>query len=140
MQSVKSEKLTTKLDFPEVNIFKHPELSQKTLSAYTKITDDVIELAAEIGKAEFIRNNHVDPPIVTILAVGGYGRAEMAPFSDIDLLFLLTDKDPSSDKQLIEAILYVLWDMKLKIGYAVRTISECIYHGKKRFHHQDSTS
>ena len=80
-------------------IFKHPELSQKTLSAYTKITDDVIELATEIGKAEFIRNNHVDPPIVTILAVGGYGRAEMAPFSDIDLLFLLTDKDPSSDKQ-----------------------------------------
>ena len=114
-------------------IFKHPELSQKTLSAYTKITDDVIELAAEIGKAEFIRNNHVDPPIVTILAVGGYGRAEMAPFSDIDLLFLLTDKDPSLDKQLIEAILYVLWDMKLKIGYAVRTISECIYHGKKDF-------
>ena len=114
-------------------IFKHPELSQKTLSAYTKITDDVIELATEIGKAEFIRNNHVDPPIVTILAVGGYGRAEMAPFSDIDLLFLLTDKDPSSDKQLIEAILYVLWDMKLKIGYAVRTISECIYLGKKDF-------
>ena len=114
-------------------IFKHPELSQKTLSAYTKITDDVIELATEIGKAEFIKNNHVDPPIVTILAVGGYGRAEMAPFSDIDLLFLLTDKDPSSDKQLIEAILYVLWDMKLKIGYAVRTISECIYLGKKDF-------
>ncbi len=114
-------------------IFKHPELSQKTLSAYTKITDDVIELATEIGKAEFIRNNHVDPPIVTILAVGGYGRAEMAPFSDIDLLFLLTDKDPSSDKQLIEAILYVLWDMKLKIGYAVRTISECVYLGKKDF-------
>ena len=101
------------------------------MSAYTKITDDVIELATEIGKAEFIRNNHVDPPIVTILAVGGYGRAEMAPFSDIDLLFLLTDKDPSSDKQLIEAILYVLWDMKLKIGYAVRTISECVYLGKK---------
>ena len=65
--------------------------------------------------------------------MGGYGRAEMAPFSDIDLLFLLTDKDPSSDKQLIEAILYVLWDMKLKIGYAVRTISECIYLGKKDF-------
>ena len=114
-------------------ILRHPELSQKTLSAYTKITDDVIDLATEIGKAEFIRNNHVDPPIVTILAVGGYGRAEMAPFSDIDLLFLLTDKDPYSDKQLIEAILYVLWDMKLKIGYAVRTISECIYLGKKDF-------
>ena len=63
---------------------------------------------------------------LTIIAVGGYGRGMLAPGSDIDLLFLMeNEKDPASAK-LIETILYVLWDLKQKVGHATRTIDECM--------------
>jgi [protein-PII] uridylyltransferase len=62
----------------------------------------------------------------TILAVGGYGRGMLAPGSDIDLLFLIDDEKDAAGAKLIESILYVLWDLKQKVGHATRTIDECI--------------
>ena len=59
-------------------------------------------------------------------AVGGYGRGEMAPFSDVDLLFLLPYKETPRIEQIIEYTLYVLWDLGLKVGHATRSINECI--------------
>ena len=63
---------------------------------------------------------------VTILAVGGYGRGMLAPGSDIDLLFLLSDPADAGAKKIIETILYVLWDLKQKVGHATRSIDECL--------------
>ena len=63
---------------------------------------------------------------LTILAVGGYGRGMLAPGSDIDLLFLLDDEKDAASAKLIETILYVLWDLKQKVGHATRTIDECL--------------
>ena len=65
-------------------------------------------------------------PPPTIVAVGGYGRGMLAPFSDVDLLFLLPDKAPPGVEKVVEALLYVLWDLKLKVGHATRTIDECL--------------
>ena len=62
----------------------------------------------------------------TIVAVGGYGRGMLAPFSDIDLLFLMPDKPPPGVEKVVEALLYVLWDLKLKVGHATRTVDECL--------------
>jgi [protein-PII] uridylyltransferase len=62
----------------------------------------------------------------TIVAVGGYGRGMLAPFSDIDLLFLLPDKPSPGVERTIEALLYVLWDLKQKVGHATRTVDECL--------------
>ena len=62
----------------------------------------------------------------TIVAVGGYGRGMLAPFSDIDVLFLLPDKPPPGVEKVVEALLYVLWDLKLKVGHATRTVDECL--------------
>ena len=59
-----------------------------------------------------------------IIAVGGCGRREMAPFSDVDLLFLKPDNAPGVSNDVIERTLYMLWDMKLKVGHATRTVSE----------------
>lgn len=59
-------------------------------------------------------------------AVGGYGRGELAPFSDIDLLFLLPYKQTPVCEQTTEYILYVLWDLGLKVGHSVRSVDECI--------------
>ncbi|WP_375461012.1 [protein-PII] uridylyltransferase [uncultured Enterovirga sp.] len=63
---------------------------------------------------------------LTIVATGGYGRGTMAPGSDVDLLFLLPKARCPKSEAAVEAILYVFWDLKLKIGHATRTIDECV--------------
>jgi [protein-PII] uridylyltransferase len=63
---------------------------------------------------------------ISLLAVGGYGRGELSPFSDIDLLFLLPYKSTPYSEQLVEYMLYILWDMGLKVGHATRNIDECL--------------
>jgi [protein-PII] uridylyltransferase len=61
-----------------------------------------------------------------VTAVGGYGRATLAPGSDIDLLFLLPGKQTAWSQKVVEFILYILWDMGQKVGHATRTVDECI--------------
>jgi len=61
-----------------------------------------------------------------VVAVGGYGRAEMAPFSDVDLLFLLPYKQTPWGEQVVEYLLYLLWDLGLKVGHATRSIDDCV--------------
>ncbi len=68
---------------------------------------------------------------IAVLAVGGYGRAEMAPHSDIDLLFLVPWKVTGWVEQVIESTLYIFWDMKLKVGHASRTVNECLRLGRE---------
>ena len=63
---------------------------------------------------------------VSIIAVGGYGRGTLAPGSDIDLLFLLSAKSTPRSERVIEAILYVLWDLRQKVGHATRSMDECL--------------
>jgi len=63
---------------------------------------------------------------ITLVATGGYGRGEMNPYSDIDLMFLYSGRDSRRVEDVANKILYFLWDMKLDVGYSVRTISDCI--------------
>lgn len=63
---------------------------------------------------------------ISIIATGGYGREELCPYSDIDLLFLTSSKARDHIHKDIEAFLYKIWDSGIKIGHAVRTIKECI--------------
>ena len=63
---------------------------------------------------------------LTIAAVGGYGRGELCPQSDIDLLFLLPYKQTPRGEQIVEFILYALWDLGLKVGHATRSVPECL--------------
>ncbi len=67
---------------------------------------------------------------LAIVAVGGYGRGEMAPYSDIDLLFLLPYKRTPHTEQVVEYLLYLLWDLGLKIGQATRSVEECLRQAK----------
>ena len=57
---------------------------------------------------------------LTIMAVGGYGRGEMAPHSDVDIAFLTPMKQTAWCEQVIEAMLYFLWDLGLKVGQGHR--------------------
>ncbi|MGH6706080.1 MAG: [protein-PII] uridylyltransferase, partial [Sphingomicrobium sp.] len=63
---------------------------------------------------------------IAIVGLGGTGRGEMAPHSDLDLMFLCPKRDVPWCEQVVEAMLYLLWDLKLKIGHSVRTVREMI--------------
>ena len=65
-------------------------------------------------------------PSVCLLAVGGYGRAELAPYSDIDLLLVHSTSNRSDLTPLIERTLYPLWDLGLEVSCSSRTIEECM--------------
>src|SRR5690606_6167767 len=63
---------------------------------------------------------------MTVVAVGGYGRGTLAPGSDIDLLFVLPYRQTPWGEQIAEYILYMLWDLGLKVGHATRNLDECM--------------
>lgn len=63
---------------------------------------------------------------VSLVALGGYGRNELCPYSDIDLLFIYNPDKSEIVKSAAENLLYFLWDLNLQIGHSVRTVEECI--------------
>jgi [protein-PII] uridylyltransferase len=96
----------------------------ETLSNHSALIDayimDSFE-ASRIGpKMDFIANPYA------IVALGGYGRAEQCVHSDVDLLFLFQKKVPSAAEELIREIVYPLWDLKMEVGYATRSIDESL--------------
>ena len=70
---------------------------------------------------------------LAVIAVGGYGRGEMAPFSDLDIMFLLGRIRSKRIEIIIEFILYILWDLGIKVGHSVRSYQEAIHHSQKDF-------
>ena len=88
-------------------------------------TDDLLRVVLEMS-ARWLSPAEPGQKLPTIVAVGGYGRGMLAPFSDIDLLFLLPDKPPPGVERVVESLLYVLWDLKQKVGHATRTVDECL--------------
>ena len=63
---------------------------------------------------------------LSLAAVGGFGRGELAPFSDVDLMFLLPYRQTPRGEQVIEFMLYTLWDLGLKVGHATRSVDDAI--------------
>lgn len=73
---------------------------------------------------------------VALVALGGYGRQELFPYSDIDLMILHRLDDRDMVKQVAEAILYPLWDSGLEVGHGVRTVQESVEHADLDFFFQ----
>jgi len=71
-------------------------------------------------------NNRSTGERLTIIAVGGYGRGEMAPHSDVDIAFVTPSKQTPWCEQVIEAILYFLWDLGLKVGHSSRSVDDTV--------------
>ncbi len=91
------------------------------------LADTIIGALADVAVGTvFPTHNPTTSEKLAIIAVGGYGRAELAPFSDIDLLFLLPYKRSPVIEQIVECLLYVLWDTGWKVGYATRSLTETL--------------
>jgi [protein-PII] uridylyltransferase len=102
--------------------------------AYTYLTDQLV-LATLRFSVDVLhpKPNPTESEKLSVIAVGGYGRGEMAPFSDVDLLFLIPYKATGWIESVVESMLYMLWDMKLKVGHSTRTIKDCIRLGAEDF-------
>ncbi len=91
------------------------------------LQDEIIRIIYDFAVTHVYRaQNASDAEQIAVTAVGGYGRGTLAPGSDIDLLFVLPYKQTAWGEQVIEYVLYMLWDMGFKVGHATRNIDECI--------------
>ncbi|MEO0401958.1 MAG: [protein-PII] uridylyltransferase [Pseudomonadota bacterium] len=111
-----------------------PFLSRPTTRAYSYLTDCLVEAALRTARDLLHPNpTPTEGERLALVAVGGYGRGEMAPYSDVDLLFLTPYKITPWAESVIEATLYILWDLKLKVGHASRTVRDCVRLGGEDF-------
>ncbi|WP_323786262.1 [protein-PII] uridylyltransferase [Thalassovita sp.] len=111
-----------------------PFAARPTTRAYTWLTDCIVIVAMDVATRLMHpspQNNRDDR--LSLVAVGGYGRGEMAPYSDVDLLFLTPARITEWAEKVIESMLYILWDLRLKVGHASRTVRDCLKLGKEDF-------
>jgi len=87
-----------------------------------------------VRKAFQKAQSQVSAPSVCLMAVGGYGRAELAPYSDVDLLLLYSSSQKEELPPLIEKILYPLWDLGLDVSCSSRSINECLKMSQSDLH------
>jgi [protein-PII] uridylyltransferase len=71
------------------------------------------------------------PQEISLIAVGGYGRGELFPYSDVDLLILLPDSHASTYNNILEPLIGMFWDIGLAVGHSVRTLQECVEEARK---------
>ncbi|KUJ73730.1 bifunctional uridylyltransferase/uridylyl-removing protein [Ruegeria marisrubri] len=113
---------------------RQPFAARPLTRAYTYLTDGLVRTALHVaGEVLHPLPNPTQGERIAILAVGGYGRGEMAPFSDVDLLFLTPYKITAWAESVIESMLYMLWDLRLKVGHSSRTIKDCLRLGAEDF-------
>ena len=93
--------------------------------------DQIIRIAHDVAAEEYPSANPTSADRLAITAVGGYGRGELAPYSDIDLLFLFPYKQTPRGEQVVEYILYLLWDLGVKVGHATRSTDDCVRLAKQ---------
>ena len=106
----------------------------ETARLLSGVTDEVVTALYDFTTVHVFRaRNPTEGERLALIAVGGYGRGALAPFSDIDLLFLRPYKPTAHTESVIEFMLYALWDLGFKVGHASRTVEECIKLSRQDF-------
>ncbi|SHF15004.1 UTP--GlnB (protein PII) uridylyltransferase, GlnD [Litoreibacter ascidiaceicola] len=113
---------------------QNPMAARRQCRSYSHLTDGLVRATFYVA-TKYLHpiSNPTESERLAVLAVGGYGRGEMAPFSDVDLLFLTPYKVTPWAESVIESMLYILWDLKLKVGHASRTVKDCLRLGREDF-------
>ncbi|MEP0392816.1 MAG: [protein-PII] uridylyltransferase [Erythrobacter sp.] len=109
-----------------------PSAGHEITLGYAFLTDQLIRVIYDYVVVHvFPVANRTTAERLAVLAVGGYGRAEMAPHSDVDIAFITPMKRSPWCEQVIEAMLYLFWDMGLKVGHSSRTIGDTMRMAKE---------
>jgi len=85
--------------------------------------DAIIRALSDFARNDVFKSGELP---LAIVAVGGYGRGTLAPGSDIDLLFLTPSIEERRVGEVVEFLLYALWDARQKVGHATRTVADCV--------------
>jgi len=111
---------------------ENPSAGHECVAAQALLIDQMLRLVHDhVIEHVYPAGNRSSAERIAILAVGGYGRAEMAPHSDVDIAFITPMKRAAWCEQVIEAMLYFLWDLGLKVGQSSRTVDETIRMAKE---------
>ncbi len=106
----------------------------ETVHALSFLVDQIIRTLYDFITAHvFPIANPTAGEVMALIAVGGYGRGELAPYSDVDLLFLTAYKRTPHTEQVVEYLLYTLWDLGLKVGQSTRSVEETIRQAETDF-------
>ncbi|MDB5706840.1 MAG: bifunctional uridylyltransferase/uridylyl-removing protein [Sphingomonas bacterium] len=112
-------------------LIEHPSRGLEAAAAQAFLTDQILRLLYDFTVTRLYRSsNPTAAERITLIAVGGYGRGEMAPYSDIDIGFLTPWKQTGWAEQVIETMLYALWDLGLKVGHSSRSLDEMVRQAK----------
>ena len=106
---------------------KEPEF----LRQHARALDDYFRQAFEMSMVGPLMDIGKNP--YAVIALGGYGREEQCIHSDVDLLFLFRKEVPAKAEKLIQEMVYPLWDIGLEVGYATRSLKECLALASKDF-------
>jgi [protein-PII] uridylyltransferase len=96
---------------------------------WTGVIDHLVRSLYEAARDSYARRFTVLDQRVALIAQGGYGRAELNPCSDIDLLFIYPQRADAFVETVNEKVLYSLWDTGLTVGHAVRSVRDCVKLG-----------
>jgi len=110
---------------------ERPSAGSEISAAYAFLTDQILRLVFDFTVQRLYRNsNPTAAERLVLVAVGGYGRGEMALHSDVDIAFLTPWKQTAWTEQVIESILYSLWDLGWKVGHSSRSLDEMVRMAK----------
>ena len=113
------------------NFKKNKDGIRYTISR-ARLVDQLIMTLYEIALNNLYNTkNKSNDDLMVLVALGGYGRLELAPSSDVDLLIVISKNINERLKKIIEFLLYMLWDMGFKVGHAVRNIESSIMDSQK---------
>ncbi|MEP7223023.1 MAG: [protein-PII] uridylyltransferase [Novosphingobium sp.] len=112
-------------------LLEKPSAGAESAAAQAFLVDQLVRVIHDHVVGDVYRaSNRTTGERINIMAVGGYGRGEMAPHSDVDIAFLTPGKQTSWCEQVIEAMLYFLWDLSLKIGHSSRSLDDMVRMAK----------
>ncbi len=104
-----------------------PMEGRQLVEASTDMVDDALHQIANAARGCAPTDQYEAQAAVRLVAVGSYGRRELCPHSDVDVLFLLSDfVDRAAQEAFVNVVLYALWDLGFEVGHAVRTVQECV--------------
>ncbi|MBI5437195.1 MAG: [protein-PII] uridylyltransferase [Nitrosomonadales bacterium] len=110
-QSLRAARLSLQQDY------EHNAQPSRLLRAHTRLVDEHLRMVWQMLAM---------PPDLALVAVGGYGRGELYPKSDIDLLVLLANEPDAPLQQRLQELVGLLWDIGLEVGHSMRTVAQCV--------------